>query len=108
MTSAATTPTPTPAPICPSCGATLHLEPDGDLHSWVCPSGHGLGFTITEAYERIDEDEIRAIWQQARGASPGSRACPMCGRVMASVEVAPAPGSSGALALKRCQAAAGR
>jgi hypothetical protein len=41
----------------------LRLEHDGALNAWVCPNDHGLGFTVSEAYERIGEDEIHAIWQ---------------------------------------------
>jgi Zn-finger nucleic acid-binding protein len=79
----------TTTPACPTCGAALRLKRDGVLDAWLCPAGHGQGFTLTEAYERIDGDEVRAIWQQARASSPGTRACPLCGDTMVSMTVAP-------------------
>jgi Zn-finger nucleic acid-binding protein len=77
--------------VCPNCGSPLRLEHDGELDAWACPQHHGLGFTISEAYERMDEAEIHAIWQQASGASAGSRTCPICATTMVSVTVAPTP-----------------
>ena len=94
MTSPVTTSTnsaPTSAPVCPNCGSTLQLEHDGELDAWACPQHHGLGFTVSEAYERMDESEIHTIWQQARTASAGSRTCPICTTTMVSVTVAPTP-----------------
>jgi Zn-finger nucleic acid-binding protein len=75
-------------------GSPLALEHSGDLDAWECPQHHGLGFTISEAYERMDEAEIHAIWQQARAASAGSRACPICTTTMVSVTVAPTAGAT--------------
>ncbi len=92
MTSPVTTSTnsaPTSAPVCPNCGSTLQLEHDGELDAWACPQHHGLGFTVSEAYKRMDEGEIHTIWQQARTASAGSRTCPICTTTMVSVTVAP-------------------
>lgn len=90
------------APICPTCGSPLELEHDGGLDAWVCPKGHGLGFTLSEAYARIDDDEIRAIWQQARVATPGTHPCPICGTTMVTVAVAPQAESDTALDLDVC------
>lgn len=51
----------TPAPICPKCGAELRLGASGRLQAWSCPAGHGVGFTVTAAYERLADDEIHAV-----------------------------------------------
>ncbi len=76
-------------PTCPSCGAELVLTHEGALDSWVCPSGHGLALTLSETYERAQEDELDRLWQLARAATPGStgRLSPTTGRPMVSVEV---------------------
>ena len=101
MTSSASRST-SPSPVCPNCGSVLHLEHEGALIAWVCPNDHGLGFTVSEAYERIDEDEIHAIWQQARTAEPGTRACPMCATTMVAVGVPPSAHSDTVLNLDVC------
>jgi len=92
MTSPVTTSTDsaTSAPVCPNCASALQLEHDGELDAWACPNHHGLGFTLSEAYSRMDEAEIHAIWQQARAGDAGARACPICSARMVSVSVAPA------------------
>lgn len=83
-----------PAPTCPQCGAELRLGASGKLHAWSCPAGHGIGFTVTEAYERLEDDEIHKIWQAAAHAAPSTHTCPICARPMASVTVAAGgPGS---------------
>jgi Zn-finger nucleic acid-binding protein len=82
-----------PTCTCPTCGATLALRHEGALDAWTCPLGHGLGFTLTEAYERLPDDEIHTVWALARTATPGSRRCPMCGQPMVTVSV---PGVDGA------------
>ncbi len=92
----------TTTPACPTCGAELRLDRDGVLDAWLCPEGHGKGFTLTEAYQRIDDDEVRAIWQQARAASPGTRACPLCGDTMVNMTVAPTVGGDATLPLDVC------
>ena len=76
------------APTCPKCGAELKLGASGRLHAWSCPAGHGVGFTVTEAYERLADDEVHTIWQASEHGAPGSYACPMCTRQMVSVTVA--------------------
>lgn len=103
-TAPANAPHPISQPVCPTCAAALALEHDDDLDAWVCPNGHGLGFTVSEAYERIGDDEVKAIWQRARGSSPGSRACPICSSTMVAVQVAPQPGGRASLALDVCLA----
>ena len=75
-------------PTCPRCGADLTLGASGRLAAWSCPAGHGVGFTITEAYERLEDDEVHRIWQASESAAPGAYACPMCTRPMANVTVA--------------------
>ncbi|HEV2309945.1 MAG TPA: hypothetical protein VGU73_05445 [Acidimicrobiia bacterium] len=77
---------------CPKCGAPLALRDEGALNAWTCPQGHGLAFTLTEAYERLPGGEIQTLWALARTAKPGTRRCPMCGGKMATV---PVPGSDG-------------
>lgn len=77
-----------PAPKCPQCGAELKLGASGRLDAWSCPAGHGLGFTLSEAYERLEDDEIHAIWLASAQAAPGKLACPMCFRPMVNVTIA--------------------
>jgi hypothetical protein len=61
----------------------------GTFDTWVCPTGHGLAVTVTEAYERIEEDEIGQLWKRARAATPtgSARPSPTTGKPMVSVEV---------------------
>jgi Zn-finger nucleic acid-binding protein len=76
-------------PICPSCGTALVLTHEGDFNSWACPAGHGCAATQTEAYERLQEDELHHLWQLAREATPttDARRCPICEAGMVSIEV---------------------
>jgi len=76
-----------PSPACPTCREELTLQADDTFDAWVCPSGHGLAFTLSEAYERLREDEIHEIWQRARSAdvATSTRGCPMCGATMVAV-----------------------
>ncbi|MFN8035532.1 MAG: hypothetical protein U0V73_06330 [Acidimicrobiia bacterium] len=78
---------PLPAPTCPQCSAELKLAKTGELDFWSCPAGHGLGFTITEAYGRVQEDEISKIWEGAKATSAGTKACPMCATPMVTVTI---------------------
>jgi hypothetical protein len=80
----------------------LHLEHDRGLDAWVCPQDHGLGFTLSEAYERIGNDEIHAIWQRARTAAPGTRACPICATTMVAVAVPPSVDADAVMNLDVC------
>lgn len=83
-----------PAPTCPQCGAELKLGASGKLDAWSCPAGHGVGFTVSEAYERLDDDEIHLIWHGSENAPAGKHVCPMCSQPMVTVTVAVAgPGS---------------
>jgi Zn-finger nucleic acid-binding protein len=77
-----------PAPKCPQCGAELRLAASGRLDAWSCPAGHGVGLTVSEAYERLQDDEVHAIWQATRDAEAGSRTCPMCSQPMVAVTLA--------------------
>ncbi len=90
--------------MCPNCGSALHLEHDGALDAWACPQHHGLGFTLSEAYSRMDEAEIHTIWQQARAGDAGTRACPICSARMVSVSVAPTTEAATTIALDVCLA----
>ena len=77
-----------PAPRCPQCGSELRLGASGQLDAWSCSAGHGVGFTVSEAYERLEGDEVQAIWRASEQAAAGAHACPMCSRPMVSVTVA--------------------
>jgi Zn-finger nucleic acid-binding protein len=103
-TSPSAAPHPVSEPVCPVCASPLARERTEDLDAWVCPEGHGLGFTLSEAYERIGDDEVKAIWQVARRSPLGSRACPICGAPMVTVQVAPTPGGTASLLLDVCLA----
>lgn len=65
------------------------LTHTGTFDTWVCPTGHGLAVTVTEAYERLEEDEISQLWKKARAATPtgSARKSPTTGKPMVSVEV---------------------
>jgi Zn-finger nucleic acid-binding protein len=76
-----------PMPACPTCRAPLTLESDHTFDAWVCPAGHGLGFTLSEAYERLADDQIHEIWRSANATdvAASTRGCPMCERTMVAV-----------------------
>lgn len=74
-----------PAPACPTCRADLALTADGHLDAWVCPDGHGLAFTLSEAYARLADGDIHEIWAAASTAPRGTRGCPMCRVTMVTV-----------------------
>jgi hypothetical protein len=80
-------------PSCPVCAADLQLggTPSADgtdtFHCWTCPNGHGLAMTLTESYERLEEDEIAQIWQKARTGAPGPLPSPFHGGPMVRVNV---------------------
>lgn len=74
-------------PKCPQCSAELKLGKNGQVDAWSCPAGHGLGITISEAYGRVQEDEIHRIWEAAKTAPPARHSCPLCGDPMVSVTV---------------------
>ena len=77
-----------PPPACPTCLTELALQTDEQFDAWVCPTGHGLAFTLSEAYERLRDDEIHAIWRRARadGVAESARRCPMCAGAMVAVQ----------------------
>jgi Zn-finger nucleic acid-binding protein len=66
------------APACPKCDAALALGATGDLNFWSCPTGDGLAFTVSEAYTRLQEDEVARLWDLANKAVAGPYACPIC------------------------------
>ncbi|MGI8756533.1 MAG: hypothetical protein ACR2MB_11855 [Acidimicrobiales bacterium] len=74
---------------CPTCTTLLTLTSHGSFDSWVCPKGHGLAATLSELYERAQEDEVHRLWELVRHTSAGTEAspCPMCTRPMVSVTV---------------------
>lgn len=51
-----------------SAVADLKLGPSGKLDAWSCPAGHGIALTLSEAYERLEDDEIHAIWKDSETA----------------------------------------
>lgn len=66
------------APACPKCHAALSQGATGDLNFWSCPTGDGVAFTVSEAYTRLQEDEIARLWELANKAAAGPYACPIC------------------------------
>jgi Zn-finger nucleic acid-binding protein len=74
-------------PKCPECRAELKLGASGRLDAWACPSGHGVGFTLSELHERAQEDELARLWEGAKTAAAGKHACPMCDRAMVTVTI---------------------
>ena len=45
-------------PKCPLCDSGLKLGKSGEVDAWSCPTGHALGIMISEAYGRVQDDEI--------------------------------------------------
>lgn len=76
-----------PDPTCPTCQAVLALGAVGGANVWSCPNGHGVACTLTAAYGRLQDDEIKKIWHESENASVGARSCPMCGRPMVEVSI---------------------
>lgn len=81
-----------PSVNCPTCRAALQLTNHDAFDSWICPNGHGLAATLSELYERAQEDEIHRLWALARraqvvGPTADARPCPMCQQPMVSVVV---------------------
>ncbi len=74
-------------PRCHSCREELVLGAQGELNPWSCPNGHGLGFTLSESYERLQDDEIDQLWSAASGASARGVRCPFCSETMAVLTV---------------------
>ena len=74
-------------PICALCGSALTRTHQGDLDAWVCPTGHGLAVTLSEAYVVAQEDELALLWQRGKTAAAGIRHCPMCESAMAVVSL---------------------
>jgi hypothetical protein len=78
---------PVTMPHCPVCGTELQLGSSGTLDHWSCTNGHGLAMTLSESYERLQEDEIALLWQRARSGSAGPLPSPFDGRPMVRVTV---------------------
>jgi len=72
-------------PTCPFCATALVLTTAGDLDTWNCPVGHGLGMTLSEGYGRVQEDELHELWVAAGAAEApvSAHRCPMCEGPMA-------------------------
>lgn len=73
--------------LCPQCRSTMAAVKKDDFDTWECTGGHGVGFTVTEAHGRLQEDEIRAIWQAAKSAPQSSLKSPILGRPMVAVTI---------------------
>src|SRR3954453_15852681 len=73
---------PVSMPRCPVCGIELQLGSSGAVDRWTCTAGHGLAMTLTESYERLQEDEIGHLWALARDAEPGPLPSPFDGLAM--------------------------
>jgi len=73
---------PVSMPHCPVCGVELQLGSSGALDRWSCTGGHGLAMTLSESYERLQEDEISRLWALARDAAPGPLLSPFDGLPM--------------------------
>ena len=69
-------------PHCPICGDELILGTSGALDQWACPEGHGLAMTLSESYERLQEDEIALLWDLARDSAAGPLPSPFDGTPM--------------------------
>ena len=76
---------PVTMPRCPECGVELQLGSSGALDRWTCTNGHGLAMTLSETYERLQEDEIGRLWALARDAEPGPLPSPFDGTPMRRV-----------------------
>jgi Zn-finger nucleic acid-binding protein len=78
------------APACPTCQAALQFTHSGELDTWVCPQGHGVALTLSEAYELAQDDELKELWTRARAATgaPGGRPSPISGKPMVAVSLA--------------------
>lgn len=76
-------------PNCPACRAALVKTAEGELDTWVCPSGHGLAMTLSEAHGRLQDDEVAELWKLTRtiAVSAAARPCPMCEGPMDAVEL---------------------
>lgn len=76
-----------PIPTCPRCGTEITLGRRGEVDCWSCPAGHGLAITLTEAYGRVQDDEIRKIFEGAKTSLKSEHACPFCGDPMVRVTI---------------------
>lgn len=74
-------------PRCPQCRAELELGVSGKVDAWTCPEGHGVGFTLSEAHERIQEDELAEVWSGSEAAALSPHTCAMCDRRLATVTI---------------------
>ena len=74
-------------PFCALCGTPLTRTHQGDLDAWVCPTGHGLAVTLSEAYGVAQEDELAQLWERGKRAAAGVRHCPMCETAMPVVSL---------------------
>jgi hypothetical protein len=72
---------------CPRCRSTLAAVTNGNFDTWECREGHGIGLTLTEAYGRLQEDEIRAIWAAAKDAPASALKSPVLGHPMVAITV---------------------
>jgi Zn-finger nucleic acid-binding protein len=78
---------PVTMPHCPICSEELILGSSGALDQWACPEGHGMAMTLSESYERLQEDEIALLWDLARDSSAGPLPSPFDGAPMKRVSM---------------------
>ena len=60
----------------------LQLGSSGTLDHWSCPAGDGLAMTLSESYERLQEDGNAEMWQKGGAAGPGPLPSPFTGVAM--------------------------
>ena len=70
---------------CPECGAELGLGARNGLPAWECPSGHGVGVFLVDAYGKLQIDEIDAIRVGLAEAPASALASPITGEPMLEV-----------------------
>ena len=74
-------------PICARCGSALTRSQQDDLDAWVCPTGHGLAVSLSDADAVAQPDELARLWERGRSAAAGIRCCPLCEAAMAVVSL---------------------
>ena len=73
--------------LCPECRTPLRRVSDGELDTWQCPHGHGVGLTLNEFHEAFQDDEVDAIWNASADAPASKLKSPLLGKPMVAVTV---------------------
>ena len=73
--------------LCPQCRSTLASVREDRLDTWQCKEGHGIGLTLSESYGHFQEDEIDAIWKEAKSGARSSLKSPLLGGPMVAITV---------------------